>query len=165
MHETHEADTKAAADTRPREMYVRLAIMLALSFLWMFAAMYAMVNAFDDVHINVNFVYMAALMAAAMGPIELMVMGRMYPDLRLKLVTSLVSVLVLLGSFLAIRAQTGVGDEQFLRSMIPHHSGAILMCEQASISDAEIRELCSNIIENQQSEIDQMEEILARLER
>jgi uncharacterized protein (DUF305 family) len=26
--------------------------------------------------------------------------------------------------------QGAVGDDQFLRSMIPHHSGAILMCEQ-----------------------------------
>jgi uncharacterized protein (DUF305 family) len=34
-----------------------------------------------------------------------------------------------------------VGDKQFLRSMIPHHAGAILMCEKASIKDAEIRAL------------------------
>jgi uncharacterized protein (DUF305 family) len=48
--------------------------------------------------------------------------------------------------------------------MIPHHSGAILMCEQASIQDAEIQALCDSIIAGQQSEIDQMETILQRLE-
>ena len=40
--------------------------------------------------------------------------------------------------------------------MIPHHAGAILMCEQASIQGAEIQELCKTIISSQQEEIDQM---------
>jgi uncharacterized protein (DUF305 family) len=55
-----------------------------------------------------------------------------------------------------IREQTGIADRQFLRSMIPHHAGAILMCERASIQDPEIRRLCSTIISGQQAEIDQM---------
>ena len=42
----------------------------------------------------------------------------------------------------AMRTQAAVGDRQFLRSMIPHHSGAVLMCQQASLSDPEIRALC-----------------------
>jgi Domain of unknown function (DUF305) len=44
--------------------------------------------------------------------------------------------------------------------MIPHHAGAILMCGEASIRDAEINELCKTIISSQQSEIDQMKTIL-----
>ena len=51
----------------------------------------------------------------------------------------------------------------FLRSMIPHHAGAILMCEQAPIQDAEIRQLCQTIISSQQQEIDQMKAKLAEL--
>src|SRR3546814_2686037 len=50
----------------------------------------------------------------------------------------------------------------FLRSMIPHHSGAILMCEQASLKDAQIRELCRGIIAGQAAEIEQIKTILAR---
>ena len=46
--------------------------------------------------------------------------------------------------------------------MIPHHASAILMCEQATITDAEIRELCGNIVAGQQQEIATMKEILAR---
>ena len=53
---------------------------------------------------------------------------------------------------------------QFLKSMIPHHAGAILMCEEASIQDPEIRVLCQNIIVSQQSEINQMKAILNRTE-
>jgi uncharacterized protein (DUF305 family) len=65
--------------------------------------------------------------------------------------------------FICIRQQTWIGDRQFLRSMIPHHSGAILMCERASIADPEIKELCKTIVLGQQSEIDQMKAILNRL--
>ena len=59
-----------------------------------------------------------------------------------------------------IRNQTAVGDKQFLRSMIPHHSGAILMCSEANISNAKILNLCKTIIKSQQDEINQMNAIL-----
>ena len=72
------------------------------------------------------------------------------------------SVLAGLIFFLLIRQQTAISDRQFLRSMIPHHAGAILMCEQATINDPEIQELCGAIISSQQSEIDQMKAILER---
>ena len=58
--------------------------------------------------------------------------------------------------FLFIRAQTAITDRQFLKSMIPHRAGAILMCEHASISDADIRRLCQEIVSGQQAEIEQM---------
>lgn len=144
--------------------YPRLLIMAVLSFIAMYILMYAMVNTIGDVFNNFNQVYMAGLMTAPMVLIELMVMSAMYPDKRRNALIIVVSILVLLGFFLFIRGQTGISDKQFLRSMIPHHSSAILMCEQASIQDQEIKELCGNIISSQQSEIDQMEGILQRLE-
>jgi uncharacterized protein (DUF305 family) len=49
--------------------------------------------------------------------------------------------------------------------MIPHHAGAILMCEEAPIHDAEIQALCRSIISSQQSEIDQMKAKLSALDR
>jgi uncharacterized protein (DUF305 family) len=63
-----------------------------------------------------------------------------------------------------IRQQTLVSDRQFLRSMIPHHAGAILMCRQAPIADPEIQRLCTTIISSQQAEIDQMKAKLRELE-
>ena len=48
--------------------------------------------------------------------------------------------------------------------MIPHHSGAILMCEEASIRDSELQKLCAAIVSSQQQEIDQMKVILRRLD-
>ena len=61
-----------------------------------------------------------------------------------------------------MRTQAVVGDAQFLRSMIPHHSGAILMCEQSAITDPEIVRLCGEIVKTQKEEIAQMQAILAR---
>ena len=49
--------------------------------------------------------------------------------------------------------------------MIPHHSGAILMCNEASLQDQRILELCKTIVAGQQQEIDQMRGILADLNR
>ena len=144
--------------------YRHLAIMAGLSFVSMYILMYAMVNTVGDVFNNFNQVYMAGLMTAPMVLIEMLVMKAMYRDKRRNAAIIVVSVLALLGFFLFIRQQTAISDRQFLRSMIPHHSSAILMCEQASLQDPEINELCANIISSQQREIDQMESILQRLE-
>lgn len=138
--------------------------MAALSFVAMYILMYAMVNALGDVYNNVNQVYMAGLMAAPMVIIELVVMRAMYHNARLNSILIGASVAVGVLMFAFIRQQTGVTDRQFLRSMIPHHSGAVLMCGEAPLQDAEVRKLCDGIIAGQQQEIDQMNAILRRVQ-
>jgi uncharacterized protein (DUF305 family) len=145
--------------------YRRLLIMAALSFVSMYILMYAMVNTIDNVYNNINQVYMAGLMAAPMVVIELLLMGAMYQNKRLNILIAAASVMALLIFFLFIRNQTAVSDKQFLRSMIPHHAGAILMCEQASIHDPEIIRLCDAIIESQRAEIAQMKAKLREIDR
>ena len=108
---------------------------------------------------------MAALMTASMVLIEIPLMMSMYKSKRLNTIIIAVGLIVLVGSFLAIRKQTAISDRQFLRSMIPHHGGAILMCKEAPIQDQEIRGLCKNIITSQQAEIDQMKGMLDRMNR
>ena len=46
--------------------------------------------------------------------------------------------------------------------MIPHHSRAILVCQESTITDPQIIELCQGIVSSQQKEIDEMEAILKR---
>lgn len=46
--------------------------------------------------------------------------------------------------------------------MIPHHAGAILMCEEARLQNPEIRKLCESIISGQQAEIAQMKALLGK---
>lgn len=81
-------------------------------------------------------------------------------ELNLVVVGGLIAVLV--GGFALVRTQTFVGDEAFLRSMIPHHSRAVLVCEESALTDPEIIELCQSIIDSQTREINQMKEILER---
>ena len=145
--------------------YRHLMIMVILSFISMYILMYAMVNTIGNVYNNFNQFYMAGLMTAPMVVIELSVMRAMYQNKRRNALIIAASVIALLVFFTFIRQQTAISDKQFLRSMIPHHAGAILMCEHAPIQDAEIKELCQNIISGQQAEIDQMKAKLQELER
>lgn len=142
--------------------YMHLGVMTLLSFAAMYFLMYAMVDSVSSVYMSVNQVYMAALMTAPMVVIELIVMRMMYQNGRLNRLLIGIAVIGGIAAFVFIRQQTAVGDAQFLRSMIPHHSGAILMCRQASITDPEIQELCKGIISSQRQEIDQMIRLLAR---
>jgi uncharacterized protein (DUF305 family) len=145
--------------------YGRFLIMIVLHFIAMYIFMYAMVNVFDNIFNSFNQVYMAALMTASMVLIELPLMSSMYKSKKLNMIIIAAGAVVLIGSWFGIRQQAAIGDRQFLRSMIPHHAGAILMCQQASVRDQEIQTLCKNIISSQQAEIDQMKTILARLDK
>ena len=145
--------------------YVHLALMTGLSFIAMYVLMYAMVDRLGYVYNSLNQVWMAALMAAPMVLIEIIVMRQMYPSTSANYALIAGSIVAGVAFFALIRFQVGIGDTQFVRSMIPHHSGAILMCREASIADAELKRLCSEIIQGQQREIDQMEAILARLNK
>lgn len=128
--------------------------MAALSFISMYALMYSMVDRFENLFLNVNQFYMAALMVSPMIIIEVLLMSIMYRNKKRNTAIIILSFVALIGFFLGIRYQTGVSDRQFLRSMIPHHSGAILMCEQADLQDPELKKLCEDIIANQQQEIE-----------
>ena len=157
--ETHHADTRHSSQHgRP---YLRLGAMLALSFLAMYALMYAMVDRWDNVHNNLNQAWMAGLMVAPMLVIELALMWRMYPHGRLNGLLLAAGVAFGLVCWWMIRAQVGIDDRQFLRSMIPHHAGAVLMCERNRLRDPELQRLCQQIIASQRREIDLMQAKLA----
>ena len=53
-----------------------------------------------------------------------------------------------------------MGDQQFLRSMIPHHAAAILVCQQSSLTDQRIKELCTEIVTAQKEEIRIMKDLM-----
>ncbi len=99
---------------------------------------------------------MAGLMTAPMIVIELLLMRGMYSNRKANAAILAGSLALLAVCFLAIRFQAGISDKQFLKSMIPHHAGALLMCEQASLKDPEIKALCERIKAGQLSEIEFM---------
>ena len=142
--------------------YGRFAWMLGLSFVAMYVLMYAMVDRLGNAVPNINQFYMAGLMTAPMAILEIVLMGRMYPDKRKNMMVLVLGAVVLAACWFGIRWQAGVGDRQFLKSMIPHHAGAILMCEQAKLTTPVVRVLCEGIVKAQEDEIAQMRALLAR---
>ncbi len=142
--------------------YIRLAVMIVLSFISMYFLMYAMVDRLENVYSSFNEFYMAGLMTAPMVVIELVLMGAMYKNKKVNAVCLVLGVLAGILFWTLIRQQTAISDKQFLRSMIPHHAGAILMCQEASIEDPEIKTLCKSIVSGQQAEIEQMKALLRK---
>lgn len=107
--------------------YRMLALNLALSAVIMYFVMFAMIDGLADFFHNLNMLYMAFMMVAPMGVLMLLMMGSMYSNKKLNLALHAGFIALFLLASAGIRTQTPIGDVQFLRSMIPHHSGAILM--------------------------------------
>jgi uncharacterized protein (DUF305 family) len=131
----------------------------------MYALMYAMVDRFANVIPNINQFYMAGLMTMPMIIFEVVLMRSMYMNKKLNTMIFAIGAVALVAFFLFIRQQSFVSDRQFLKSMIPHHASAILMCENADLQDLEIRELCASIVSSQQQEIDWMKAKLEEFEK
>jgi len=163
MEHSHKAMEHSKENMHSKH-YKVLAVMGILSFICMYILMYSMTDTIKNVFPNVNQFYMAGLMAMPMIIIEIVLMRHMYVNKKLNVVIIGFSSTALIAFYMLIRQQTGVSDRQFLRSMIPHHSGAILMCEKADIQDPEIKKLCEEIIASQQREIDQMKTKLQELD-
>src|SRR5688572_17843050 len=102
--------------------YKKLTIMAILSFISMYILMYSMVNAFDNVFLNINQFYMAGVMTMPMIIIEIILMNAIYTDRKRNAIIIGLSAVALIVLFGGIRLQTAVTDKQFLKSMIPHHS-------------------------------------------
>ena len=142
--------------------YRLLGIEMAIDFVIMYLVMYTMIATLDHFYFNLNNVYMTLMMVAPMTFLMLVFMRSMYQSQRLNWIIGAVAALVFIASFAAMRTQAAIGDKEFLKSMIPHHSGAILMCQQSALADPEIIKLCGEIVKAQETEIAQMKAILAR---
>lgn len=141
---------------------MKLLTALGISLILMFLLSMSMVRSLDHYYLNLSNFYMALVMVAPMGIVMLGVMWAMFDDKRLNVVF-IAGFVALFGIALALgRTETFTGNEEFLESMIPHHSRAILVCQESSITDPQIQELCDEIVRTQQREIDEMKEILER---
>ncbi|OWZ89193.1 DUF305 domain-containing protein [Sinorhizobium sp. LM21] len=143
--------------------YLMFGINMVLSLVAMYLVMFSMIDGWSDLRNNFNTAYMALTMVAPMGIIMLATMGGMYKwkGLNAALYLGLAALFVV--ALAGTRTQALIDDRQFIASMIPHHSGAILMCREAHLTDAELVELCKRISEGQRKEIEQMDAIRARL--
>ncbi len=140
--------------------YMKFAAMLAISFVIMYSVMFLNVAEFDHVYLSVTRVYMTILMVAPMAIVMLLMMGGMYKNKKLNVGILAGSVLVFVVTLVFLREQTFIGDRQYMKAMIPHHSSAILTSENAAISNAETQKLAAEIIEAQEKEIKLMKQLL-----
>ena len=109
-----------------RMNYAMLAVSSLVMLSLMYVIMFAMIYSLGEFIQNINFFYMAVMMATPMTVMMPLMMSSMYPDRKLNLIIYLLCGLLFVLAFAGIRTQALVGDSQFLRSIIPHHSGSIL---------------------------------------
>lgn len=146
-------------------MYIKFGVIMLVSLGLMWVLSMSMIRSVDHFYFNLSNFWMALLMVAAMGIVMVIGMWSMFKNTKAN-IAMLVGFAVLFGGVFALgRTETFVGDEEFLKSMIPHHSRAILVCQESDITDPEIVELCKGIVESQRSEIEQMQSILDRYGR
>lgn len=143
----------------------RFAAMIATSTIIMVVLMYQLVYSLDHVLLSLNRLVASLVMGCVMTIVMLAYMWPMYKGLKTKIAV-LVLAALLGATFLYVnRSQSLIGDVNFMKSMIPHHSIAINNARKASISDPRVRELADEIIEAQVREIAIMNRLLEDIER
>ncbi|RYJ44999.1 DUF305 domain containing protein [Flavobacterium beibuense] len=107
---------------------------------------------------------MTILMVVPMALVMLLFMQKMYRNRGKNNIIIIAGVLLFTASFVMLRTQAYIDDERYMEAMIPHHSSAILSSEHADLKDPEVQALSRQIIESQKREIEQMKDILKRME-
>jgi hypothetical protein len=170
--EEHSEQVERAARSHPeseaheRRMYLRFGLMIATSTVVMFVLTYTNAFSIDHLRWSEERLYMALLMGAAMALVMLAFMrSMMYRNRTINLV--IVGIALALGgtALYLSRSQALVGDEAYMRGMIPHHSIAILTSERADIDDLRVRELADGITKAQREEIKEMDWLIEDIER
>ncbi|MCP8884592.1 DUF305 domain-containing protein [Devosia sp. XJ19-1] len=144
--------------------YLRFGAMIAASTVIMYGLMYLNTYQLDHVFYSQTRLWMALLMGAVMAVVMLGFMWSMYKNRAANLAILAGAVVVFAGSLFLVRSQALVGDVDYMRAMIPHHSIAILTSSHANIRDPRVRELADQIIEAQVREIGEMKTLISDLE-
>lgn len=143
--------------------YKKLFFMLGISFVIMYFAMFLNVYRLDHIYLSLTRLYITLLMVCPMSIVMIIFMKKMYTNDNLNKIIIIIGILIFILSLILLRTQTPIGDEQYMKAMISHHSSAILTSENANLQDTEVKKLAQDIIKTQEKEISQMKEILERL--
>lgn len=145
--------------------YRKFLLMLAISFILMYGIMFLNVDEANHIYLSITRAYMSILMVSAMAVVMLPMMGKMYLNKRLNKIILASAVVVFIAVLTFLRQQIFVGDIQYMKGMIPHHSSAIMTSKNANIKDPEVKKLSEQIIKSQEEEIAQMKAKLKELEK
>lgn len=143
----------------------RFAAMIATSTIVMFFLMYQLVYSLDHAMFSLNRLIASLVMGCVMTMVMLSFMWPMYQGVGIKIAVLVLATLFGVLLLFANRSQSLIGDVDFMKSMIPHHSIAINNARKASISDPRVRKLADQIIESQVREIVEMKLLLDDIAR
>ena len=148
-----------------KNSYTKFVGMLVASFIAMYITMYLNTYAIDHVYFSLTRFYMTCLGISALAIIMFVAMRTMYQNKKKNIAIVIGSIALFVGALGLVRAQAPiVGDVLWMRAMIPHHSIAILTSERADIQDPEVKKLANDIIKAQKKEIEEMKQMIKRLE-
>lgn len=140
--------------------YLRFFSMIATSIVVMFCLKYLSTYEIGHIFYSETRTYMTLMMGAAMVVVMLSFMLPMHDNKRINIGIYLGSAVFFIIMLFLVRSQTTVQDSSYMKSMIPHHSIAILTSERSEITDIRVRELADGIIKTQRKEIKEMQWLL-----
>lgn len=127
--------------------------MMHVSFLMMYGIMFLNVAELDHIYLSTTRTYMSLLMVAPMAISMMLFMWGMYRNKKLNTLIIAGASIVFIVVLTALRTQTPIQDVQYMKAMIPHHSSAILVSENATFEDPETAELAKEIIKAQERKL------------
>lgn len=157
-HASRHTQSPSAHDTGS---YLRFLAMILTSTVVMFGLMYLNTYALDHVYFSQTRMWMALYMGGMMAIIMLAFMLGMYSNRTANIAIFAGGALALAVGVGLVRSQATIGDEAWMKAMIPHHSIAVLTSERADLSDPRVQALAEAIIEAQRNEIAEMQRYIA----
>ena len=145
--------------------YKMFGIMMVVSFIIMYGVMFLNVDNSSHIYLSTTRTYMSLLMVSSMAAVMLLMMGKMYPNKKINVAIIFTAIFIFILALTGLRTQTPIGDVQYMKAMIPHHSSAIMVSKHANIQDPEVKKLSEGIIASQEKEIAEMKSILQRIEK
>ena len=142
----------------------KFAAMIATSVIAMFFLMYQLVYSFEHATFSMTRLVSSLVMGSVMTLIMLGFMWKMIEGAAVKAAVLIGAVVVGVAVLAINRDQTLIGDEDFMKSMIPHHSIAINNARKSDIRDPRVHRLANEIIESQVREIAEMQWLLDDIE-
>ncbi|AYN69126.1 DUF305 domain-containing protein [Euzebyella marina] len=150
---------------KSEKTYLKFLMMLAASFITMYVTMYLNTYKIDHVYFSMTRFYMTCMGISTMALVMFFFMKGMYKNKLLNRIIITSSLGLFAVSLFLVRKQKPIGDLLWMKAMIPHHSIAILTSERANIQDSEVKALANDIIKAQKREIDEMKQMIERLEK
>lgn len=154
-----------STDSMMKMGWSRFFAMVATSTIVMFPLMYQLVYSADHATFSLTRLVSSVVMGCVMAVIMLTLMWKMYVGPKTKLAVLLGSIVLGVVILAINRQQMLIGDIDFMKSMIPHHSIAINNARKADIRDPRVRKLADGIIRAQVKEIAEMTLLVDDIEK